>query len=142
MKKKLFKLKSFLTLEQAAEYLTSILDEPVCVADILQLALDGRLTLSVNFVNHASAHPGKIVRYTRQEISALAAARNYIDDLNWVDDLFAIFQAKKTGRPTDEITPKIMCSRNLGNDHWMTFDRETVTKLEGVWDLPMVGGEK
>lgn len=52
---KLFKLKQWLTLEDAAKRLSTTLGEQVTVADILQLALDGRLRLSVNFVNHAYA---------------------------------------------------------------------------------------
>ncbi len=52
---KLFKLKQWLTLEDAAKRLSTTLGEQVTVADILQLALDGRLKLSVNFVNHAYA---------------------------------------------------------------------------------------
>lgn len=50
---KLFKLKDWLTVEDAARHLSGVFSEPVSEADILRLALDRRLTLSVNFVNGA-----------------------------------------------------------------------------------------
>lgn len=53
---KLFKLKRWLTLPDAANHLTTVLRQEVSEADILRLALDYRLELSVVFVGdvHAS----------------------------------------------------------------------------------------
>jgi hypothetical protein len=48
---KLFKLKNWLTIEEAAKYLSNAFTELVTESDVLRLALDGRLKLSVNFVN-------------------------------------------------------------------------------------------
>lgn len=48
---KLNKLKSWLSLDEAAEYLTEALKEPVEVKDLLQLALDDHLQLAW-FANH------------------------------------------------------------------------------------------
>jgi hypothetical protein len=137
---KLFKFKEYLTLEQAAEYLTTILEEPVSVADVLQLALDKHITLSVHFVNHATARPGKIVTYTVQEIAEFATARDYVEDLNWLEDLTAVFDAKAASRPCPDPIPKIMCSQRLGESQWLTFTDKVVT-LSGIWDLPMIGNE-
>lgn len=58
---KLFNFKKWLTLDESANHLTTRLKEPVTQADILQLALDGHLTLSVNFVNTTYARVGKII---------------------------------------------------------------------------------
>lgn len=48
---KLYKLKEWLTLDDAASHLSKLLDEPVSVADVMRLGLDSRITLSVYFVN-------------------------------------------------------------------------------------------
>lgn len=44
----LWKLREWLTISQAAEYLSSKIDDDVSEADILRLGLDGQLKLSVN----------------------------------------------------------------------------------------------
>ncbi|MBU2648362.1 hypothetical protein KKI24_26890 [bacterium] len=59
---KLFKLKKWLTLEEAAVHISNVLDEAVTIADLLRFALDGYLTLSVDFVNHTQARKGKWVK--------------------------------------------------------------------------------
>lgn len=51
MLKKLASLKRWLTLEDAANYLSLIFDEAVSKNDLIQLALEGHLTLSVIFPN-------------------------------------------------------------------------------------------
>ncbi len=58
---KLLKFKEWLNLEEAGRYLTALCGEPIDEADILRLALDGHLILSVRFVNHASARVGPVV---------------------------------------------------------------------------------
>jgi hypothetical protein len=52
---KLFKLKKWMTIKDAAKRLSASLGEDVTVADVLQLGLDRHLRLSVHFVNHAHA---------------------------------------------------------------------------------------
>lgn len=54
---KLFKFKKCLTLSEAAKHLSVICDKEVTEPDILQFALDGHLTLSVDFVNPTTAMP-------------------------------------------------------------------------------------
>lgn len=64
---KLFNLKKWLTIEDAAKHLSAIFDEPVKDYDILRFALDGHLKLSVNFVNHVYAIKHKIVSFENVE---------------------------------------------------------------------------
>lgn len=52
---KLFKLKRWLTLAEAANHLTRLFGETVSEADILRLALDHKLKLSAIFVGYAQA---------------------------------------------------------------------------------------
>lgn len=49
--KKLLKKKKYFTVFDAAKYLTSALEEPVSVADVYELVLEGELTLSARFIN-------------------------------------------------------------------------------------------
>lgn len=53
--KKLFKLKTWLTVAEAANHLTTIFEEPVSESDVLRLALDHRLKLSVIFIDSVLA---------------------------------------------------------------------------------------
>lgn len=67
-KSKLFKLKKWLTVPEAARHLTNLFDEEVTEADVLRLALDRHLKLSVYFVNHAYARQGgKFLPYEEWE---------------------------------------------------------------------------
>jgi hypothetical protein len=52
---KLFKLKEWLTLDETVNHISSVIGEPITLADIYRFALDGHLKLSANFVNHAKA---------------------------------------------------------------------------------------
>jgi hypothetical protein len=67
---KLFKLKKWLTVSDTAKHLTVLLGEEVSDADVLQLALDGLLTLSANFVNHATAY--RATRVPLNEVPTIA----------------------------------------------------------------------
>lgn len=61
---KLFKLKRWLTLPVAANHLTTVFRQEVSEADILRLALDNRLELSVVFVGRVMASLCKPVDYS------------------------------------------------------------------------------
>ena len=65
---KLFQLKEWLTVADAARHLSTVFMEEVSEADVLRLALDGNLTLSVNLVNHAEALGGRIVPIADAEL--------------------------------------------------------------------------
>ena len=58
---KLERHKEWLTITEAANYLSKKLDEDVTEADIFRLALKRRLVVSVYFVNHASARLCSII---------------------------------------------------------------------------------
>ena len=80
---KLFNLKEWLTIPDTARHLSIVFGEDVSEADVLRLALDGRLQLSVYFVNNANARCGKVVGY---------------DQVEWYEtppELAAIFREKK-----------------------------------------------
>lgn len=65
---KLFNLKEWLTVADAARHLSIVFGEEVTEADVLRLALDGHLTLSVNFVNETVAKRGVVVPYSKAKV--------------------------------------------------------------------------
>ena len=117
---KLFKLKKWLILVDAAKHLTSLFGEDVGPADVLRLGLDRHLQLSLHLVNGA---------YARRWIVVAP------ESIKW--ETVPTLDGKRTlqlpeGGPVwcgeDGVT------RQLSND---------VIELEdAVWDLPLLGGER
>lgn len=118
--KKLFKQKSWLTLAEAAKYLSAVLSEEVSEADILQLALEMRLTLSANFINHAIAKIGRIVPLSECPSVELPAL-----SLNG---------------PTEKTITFYEGAVQLNDGTAVKLEPEVRT-IHGIWDLPMIGGE-
>lgn len=115
---KLLKLKQWLTIPDAAKYLTATLSEPVTEADIFRLALDGALTMSVYFVS--SIH----VKITQPIPIAMAP--------------------KAMGIPVKGMDPyEVILGVRINNDSEVLRFEEPIRSLaEGVFDLPMIGGER
>jgi len=120
---KLFKLKEFLTLEEAANHISTVLGETATIADLYRFALDGHLTLSVNFVNHANVKKGKWVKTKDIEFKLVENS---------------LFAGTKFDKPY-----KIPANYELHvtEDDWISLEK-TVTSIDGIWDLTMAGGEK
>lgn len=119
---KLFKLKEWLTLEEAAAHISSVIGEPATLADLYRFALDRHLIISVNFVNHAKARKGKWVKTGEIEFHELRS-----------DSL--------TGKDFPEaISIPSNCEIQVSKDDWISLDTG-VSSIEGVWDLTMVGAE-
>lgn len=123
IKSKLFQLKEWLTVPEATRHLSILFNEAVSEADVLRLALDGRLKLSVNFVNYAKARRGKVVPY---------------EDVEWrepiIPELKNLHDEAK-GKPV-----LVMKSLNIDDERFLNLD-DKVTTLKGVWDLSMIGNE-
>jgi hypothetical protein len=111
----LLKLKEWLTLADAARHLAILFGEEVGEADVLRLALDGHLTLSVHLVNHAEARTGRLVPFDEARLRTLPSF-----------DGEAILTLAGLLIGDREVL-------ELGND---------VASIGGVWDLPMIGGEQ
>lgn len=124
--KKLFALKEWLTLQDTARHLAIMFGEDVCEADVLRLALDGHLKLSVNFVNQAHALKGKVVPIEE------AQYRDFTPE--WVK--YLTIPAEHLGKPV-----KVMEGINLDDKRVLNLFEEVVT-LAGVYDLVMLGNER
>lgn len=115
---KLFNLKEWLTVADAARHLSIVFGEEVTEADVLRLALDGRLQLSVYFVNHAIGRQAKWIPW--EEYPELVELTLALD--------------KKHGRETE---------RTAEERHELILRcDDDVVDIAGVWDLPMIGGER
>lgn len=144
---KLFSLKEWLTLDDAAKHLSIIFGERVTRADVLRLALDKRLTLSVDFVNHAYVRKGKLIPLeqctfrvypsliTNRSKTSFDLPRNAIScaDLENLDlDIRAALNA-------GELIP-VFEDIHFREDKFLALD-DAVESVSGVWDLSMVGAE-
>ncbi|MGT2476523.1 hypothetical protein [Paraburkholderia terrae] len=126
---KLFKLREWLTVDEAARHLSVVVSEQVTSSDILRLALDGHLVLSANFVNHARAKRGKVVGLEDAEL------REIHPDMARLFP-FPGFPESESGKPIQYIS-----SLNLDDERFLTLESEVQT-IEGVWDLPLIGNER
>jgi len=140
---KLFNLKEWLTVPEAAKHLSNICAEEVSEADVLRLALDGHLKLSVNFVNHTKARRGRPIPFTMEEYIQAVSSGEYPDDLKWHfgDGTLA---KKLNPHLTDEEARKadvFPLSLNLDDKRFLTLEDQIIT-LRGIWDLPMIGAER
>src|ERR1700722_180618 len=143
---KLFSFKEWLTLDDAAKHLSVLFGEEVTRADILRLALDERLTLSVDFVNHANARKGKLRPIEECVVSIFPSrVRNPKEVLDG-------FLKKVPYADLDRLAPEIREALNTGEmillpaglpyreKEFLVLD-DAVGSISGVWDLPMIGGE-
>lgn len=112
---KLMKLKAWLTLDDAAKHLSLMFGELVTKADVLRLALDGQLTLSVNFINGAKARCGPMIES---------------DEVQWTE----------MPGPKGE-TIRLPDGVMLNDGSAIRLDDDLVS-LRGVYDLPMLGNER
>ena len=117
---KLFKLKEWLTISDAAKHISSAINETVLEADVLQLGLDGHLKISVNLVNGAYAR--KCVTVDLFEIE--------FDEFPALDGIGTI-KIPKNGRIFRHSKEEIL-----------QVQKDVIRISEGIWDLPLSGGER
>jgi len=125
---KLLKFKEWLHLTDAAKNLSIMSGDEVTVPDVLRLALDGHLTLSDNIVNEAYARKGTIKE---------AKDARHVD---FPTDVAAAARAK-AGEYQGGWTKLCMGIRLVGSTQVIDLEEEIVA-LQGVYDLPMIGGDR
>ncbi len=67
---KLYDLKKWLTLEETARHLSNVFEEEVTEADVLRLALDGQLKISILMFESANAYPAKEIPIAKKRRGA------------------------------------------------------------------------
>lgn len=118
MPPKLLKLKEWLTIPDTARHLSIMFGEEVSEADVLHLALDRHLTLSVNFVNSVRAECGPVL--TREAATQI---------------FNGVYNTKLEVTRGEEIR-----SGQFMGQFWQ-YERNVV-HIYGVWDLTMLGVER
>lgn len=114
--KKLLNLKRWLTIPDAACHLSMFFGEDVSEADVLHLALEGHLTLSVNFVNHTMGRCGPVVSS---------------GDADWIT-VPSLSGDRQLRLPVSGV--------RIADDKFLQLDKEVIS-IGGVWDLTMLGAE-
>lgn len=115
---KLFKLKKWMTVADAAVRLTDTFGESVREEDVYRFALDGHLPLSVVFVNAVKS------RFCRPVQSK---------EIDWMD-MPSLDGVKVVRVPVQGRILKV------GEGLFLVEDGNC--PLEGLWDLPLIGGER
>ena len=72
---KLLKLKRWVSLSDAAKYLSTVFEESVTVKDIYAIALDGNITLSLALASTLIANPISIPETTEERDAAVATGK-------------------------------------------------------------------
>lgn len=167
---KLFKLKEWLTIPESAKHLSIVFGEKVKDTDVFRLALDGHLKLSVNFVNKARVKIGRIVGWMDTEWHLFPRPPGMpleIRDSNTGFDLVIERNLAPEIRDSNTINsesikemPRDLIEKwmkipekdrlgyypmldglNIDGERFLTLEKEVKT-IDGVWDLPMIGGER
>ncbi|WP_264878088.1 hypothetical protein [Vibrio agarivorans] len=123
---KLFKLKKFFTLDEAARHLSTALEEEVTKANIYSLALEGHLTVSVRF----------------QGIFAMSPGRVFEDNESIASPEMIISKGMAVGESLKE--PYVVSKASgypMSRHEWLFFGRE-IMYAHGLWDLSMLGQEQ
>ena len=136
---KLLKFKKWLTIEEAEKYLSVIFEEEVTRADILRLALDGELTLSVNFVNRAYAIAGEAVDsegadyYMSDELMLLGKQTHY-------EVMQELYERGSIPNPPPKEPYRVVTSDWIGEDQY--FKSGDFSEVDGIWDMIVIGNNE
>jgi hypothetical protein len=143
---RLFSLKEWLTLDDTARHLSIAFGEEVTRADVLRLAIDRRLTLSVNFVNHATVRKGKLVPLEQTKFSIYRSVGKVAKDQPLFikrdvphAELSNLDEGIKEALRNHDAFLSAQGIHYQGHDYLVLEDR--VSNISGVWDLPMLGAE-
>lgn len=144
---RLFSLREWLSLDDAAKHLSIVFGEEVTRADVLRLALDRRLTLSVDFVNHADARKGRLVPLEQCPMMimtrSLPALTGKLPMIRMKGVLMGdIPNLDKEIRDGLESGDMVMVPQAIEYEdgHFLLLGKEVVS-ISGIWDLPMKGAE-
>ena len=126
--------RDFLSISEAARYLSSAFNEPVSKSDVFRLALSGELTLFVEFVNGATARPCKEIPPGEARWGLTAKDRPFCRDNAVIKKWREITSEEKNNYC-------LTCFEiELDDDRF--YKAGEITPIEGFWELPMIGSEE
>ena len=134
---KLFKLKEWLTLEQAVNHISTVLGETVTLADIYRLSLDGHLKLSANFVNYyEKAKKVTFIKDKYVKCKKSIIFQKIPQQLKPIKSLKIDYdKALFPNEPINAAYP-------LSQGYWLEKVEPRLFSIKGVWDLTMIGNER
>jgi hypothetical protein len=178
MSLKLSGLKKWLTLEDSAKYLSLLISEEVTTTDLLQLALQGDLSLSINLVNSYAAQTGPKVPVRDARLYSISTrwpgeggktfelgkeeligekersvfldplmesiAKRYVRATDTTEEDHWLFQKIVKSEAQSPLANSVIFFKGDALPDWsgvLEFDRESVQRVSGLWDLSMVGSE-
>jgi len=131
---KLLELKKWLTLSDAADWLSFTLNEPVSEADILQFALDGKITLSVQFPNFAMAIE---ITDIEEKVIVTFLSNLAFEGIDYVQNF------KKSYLESEDFAQIIQSLKNTPDknksDEIKTYK---LIPLSGIYNIVMAGAER
>lgn len=170
MSLKLSRLKTWLSLDDAATYLSLLIEEPVVTEDLLQLGLQGDITLSMLLVNSHYAHVGpmipiqdatlyksrplnellegkameEITGREKQVILQVLAGRVSEDyDLpHPASNVRVVYKGVTTGDSPAPFTVHFKGQPLPDYSGVLMFNKEDITTISGLWDLSLIGAER
>jgi hypothetical protein len=131
----------WLPLDRAAKNLSIALNQELTEVDLLGFARQQLLTLSVRFPNLVKVRYGEIIHYPRSQLDSAKTLADLPEELKWLclspEEARSLpdFPQEAEGEPV-----LVIRLLKLGADHYVKFTGRVKT-IEGVWDLPMIGGE-
>ena len=138
---KLFKLKKWLSLPEAAKHLSGICGEEVTEADILQFSLDGYITLSVYFENPTYGQFGTVANYVHDDL--YNSEPYWLElELNELSEAIESLRIERGKVPSPPMKKIRIFGHDIGNGNYLRFPDHSISEVIGVWDLAMVGGER
>ncbi|CAM3511129.1 hypothetical protein [Halomonas lysinitropha] len=155
MSTKLYRLKEWLTIEDAASHLSALLSEQVAPKDVLQLALERHLKLSVLFLAPTYARRGQLDSLMRTEVKLVppdvkSDSTSTLDErleekawkvLGWtLDEIMSFDSELKEAIETGSLRV-IPLRSEIYSDRYVGWHNDFF-EIEGVWDLPLMAGER
>lgn len=163
MSLKLSRLKKWLTLDDSAKFLSLLSSEEITVTDLLHMALQGDLTLSINLVNSYVAKIGSKIpiheaRLRRAPSLKDMGAGKPFEEIEGEEKkafIKALVESHKQNSDPDlerggvdkpelpRFDTTLFFEGEVFADYSATlkFERDIIQRISGLWDLPMFGAE-
>lgn len=130
---KLFKLKEWLSIHDAAKHLSNLFGEEVRASDVLMLAIDGHLKISIRCVNSIKVSRGRIVPIESAQRKPMSAK------------VMAVMEEMATYKnkvPTKyKKPPMVLCGEKI-NSKEVFETNGTHERINGVFDLLLIGDDR
>ena len=119
---KLLKLKSWLSLEEGAKTISTLLGESVDISDLYRFALDGHINLSINLINPTPVRKVSVIRTEDLQHKTVKLSHKSLP------------QNLRANVPIAEYP--------ISNKYWVESESKDWNNVKGVYDLAMIGAEQ